>query len=206
MVQEMSEESIKLQVFEQVDELLVHQQLIAKGAKLRVGRNPEYSDLKKVRLADPRISQLHFSIAFDGAAIRLTDLDSSNGVWLDGKLFKNECVEINLNDRPSKSIAFFAGSPTNSKYEFVLIWDENSTAAPSAPITIESHPERTVVDDDDDSLFEFTNDEVDSTELTADSIHDSASEIDLGDLPNSEKATEAGGGKTKEDPPKSDSD
>ena len=124
----MSEESIKLKIFEQEGKLLVHQQLIEDGTELRVGRNPEYSDLEKVRLADPRISQLHFSVALVGGTIRLTDLASSNGVWLDGKLFKNECIEISMKDQASESVAFFAGNPQNSKYEFVLVWNEESVS------------------------------------------------------------------------------
>ena len=151
-----------------------------------------------MRLADPRISQLHFSIALDDLTIRLTDLDSSNGVWVDGKLFKNESVEICLDDRPSKSISFFAGNPANSKYEFVLALGAESAASPSAPATIESHPEGTVVDDDDDdSLFEFR-DEPEPCDLKADSVRDSPEELAPENIPASEKATDAGREKTKE--------
>lgn len=199
----MSEESIKLKVFEQADKLLVHQQEIQKGTELKVGRNPEHSDLKKVRLADPRISQRHFSLAFDGDTIRLTDLNSSNGIYIDGKLFKNECVEINLDTQPSKSLKFFAGNPNNSKYEFILVWSEEASDSPSAPVTIESHPEGTVVDDDDDdTLFGFTED-FEPADLTADSVLDAVD--DLSETPDSEKATKVGRDKTKEEPPKSDS-
>ena len=145
-----NKKAIKLQVFEQEDSLLVHQQHIHEGATVRIGRNPEFSDLKKVRLADPRISQLHMSLLFTGEAVVVTDLKSTNGVWLDGKLFRDEAVEVNLNDSAKSSLSFYAGSPQKSKYKFVLKWDAESNMAPA---TIECTPEGTIFDDDDLSLI-----------------------------------------------------
>ena len=190
-----NKKAIKLQVFEQEDSLLVHQQHIHEGATVRIGRNPEFSDLKKVRLADPRISQLHMSLLFTGDTVVVTDLASTNGVWLDGKLFRDEAVEVNLNDSTKSSLSFYAGSPQKSKYKFVLKWDAESNMAPA---TIECTPEGTIFDDDDDELFEFS-DEFDPGELNADSVRDSVStgEDSASSDPSEKQTLDEGGKKTK---------
>ena len=94
-----------------------------------------------------------------------------------------------------RQLSFYAGSPQKSKYKFVLKWDAESNMAPA---TIECTPEGTIFDDDDDELFEFS-DEFEPSELNADSVRDSVStgEDSASSDPSEKQTLDEGGKKTK---------
>src|SRR5688572_23093029 len=54
-------------------------------AELRLGRDPPPGPYVRVTLDDPRISRSHASIRIDGEEARIRDLQSSNGLFVDGR-------------------------------------------------------------------------------------------------------------------------
>lgn len=54
----------------------------------RIGRNPT----NDIRLRHTSVSSFHCEVYVSGRVIRLRDLNSTNGTWLDGRMVSDSCV------------------------------------------------------------------------------------------------------------------
>jgi hypothetical protein len=121
----------------------MYEEAIPVGASVDVGRNPDMTDLKNLRLNDRRISQRHFCVRHDPDSIKIIDLNSRNGTWIDGV----ECPrwEAPVKLMPAGGVKFFAGDPDRARYYFVL---ELEPIHKDAPITVRDEVDGTVVDEE----------------------------------------------------------
>ena len=77
----------------------IYEQQLKEGEGWTIGKLPEYAD---VLLNDPKVSRIHARIHMEEGKYYLTDLNSTNGTYLNGvQLGSNEKTEIRRGDEIS---------------------------------------------------------------------------------------------------------
>lgn len=88
----------------------------------------------RIRLADPHVSSRHASFTRVGAAIVVRDLDSTNGVWVDGRqvsearLSSGQCVELGQTRVLIAECAALSRHPDAVRWAGMLVGDARSLA------------------------------------------------------------------------------
>ena len=107
------------------------------GARTKFGRLPQNNPRSFAgKLSkDPKLSGAHMEIEFLETLIRVTDLGSKNGTWVQGKELKDSSIEIVMGEIPESEIVVVAGA----YFDFQLVWAKIEREDSGAISNIQPH-------------------------------------------------------------------